>query len=60
LPKWKIPRIIEFVPSLPLSTGQKIRRVELRKAEEERAKRGEGRRPNEYFYTDFPELKELK
>jgi acyl-coenzyme A synthetase/AMP-(fatty) acid ligase len=60
LPKFKVPRIIEFVSTLPLSTGQKIRRSQLRKEEEERLRKGEGRREKEYFYTDFPELKEMK
>ncbi|MDT7891998.1 MAG: AMP-binding protein [Thermoproteota archaeon] len=60
LPKFKVPRIIEFVSTLPLSTGQKIRRSQLRKEEEERLRKGQGRREKEYFYTDFPELKEMK
>jgi len=60
LSRYKIPRIIEFVSSLPLSTGQKIKRGELRKREEERKRRGEGRKEKEYFYTDFPNLKTIR
>jgi acetyl-CoA synthetase/4-hydroxybutyrate---CoA ligase (AMP-forming) len=59
LPRFKIPRVIEFVSKLPLSTGQKIRRVQLRDEEVERKKRGEPRREHEYLYTDFPELREM-
>ncbi len=56
LAKFKIPRIIEFVDSLPKTISGKIRRVELRALEEERKKRGE-RGEHEYFYNEFPELK---
>ncbi len=55
LPKFMIPRIIEFVPEVPRSFSGKIRRIELRSMEtgddpspDEKAK--------EYFYWDFPEL----
>jgi len=56
LARYKIPRIIEFVPELPKTISGKIRRVELRKLEEERKKKGE-RGEHEYFYDEFPELK---
>ncbi len=64
LAKFKIPRIIEFVTSVPKTISGKIRRIELREneiarvSESELAKedKGEGRRSNEYFYWDFPEL----
>ncbi len=56
LAKYKIPRIIEFVDSLPKTISGKIRRKELRLLEEERKKRGE-RGEYEYFYSEFPELK---
>ena len=56
LARYKIPRIIEFVPELPKTSSGKIRRVELRKLEEERKKKGE-RGEHEYFYDEFPELK---
>jgi len=56
LAKFKIPRIIEFVPELPKTISGKIRRVELRALEEERKKKGE-RGEHEYFYNEFPELK---
>ncbi len=56
LAKYKIPRIIEFVPELPKTISGKIKRNELRKAEEERRKKGE-RGEHEYFYSDFEELK---
>ncbi len=56
LARYKIPRIIEFVPELPKTISGKIRRVELRAIEEEKRKKGE-RGEHEYFYDDFPELK---
>ncbi len=56
LAKFKIPRIIEFVDSLPKTISGKIKRKELRMMEEERKKKGE-RGEHEYFYKDFPELK---
>lgn len=56
LARYKIPRIIEFVPELPKTISGKIRRVELRALEEEKKKKGE-RGELEYFYDDFPELK---
>ncbi len=56
LARYKIPRIIEFVPELPKTISGKIRRVELRAIEEEKRKKGE-KGEHEYFYDDFPELK---
>ncbi len=56
LAKFKIPRIIEFVDSLPKTISGKIKRKELRMMEEERKKRGEIGE-HEYFYKDFPELR---
>ncbi len=56
LARYKIPRIIEFVPELPKTISGKIRRVELRAIEEEKRKKGE-KSEHEYFYDDFPELK---
>ncbi|MGW8187880.1 MAG: acyl-CoA synthetase [Desulfobacterales bacterium] len=54
LAKFKIPRIIEFVPELPKTLSGKIRRVELRDNEEDRASGGGDKK--EYFYWDYPEL----
>jgi len=59
LAKYKIPRIIEFVPELPKTISGKIKRNELRRAEEERRSKGE-RGEHEYFYSDFEELKGSK
>ncbi|MGC8719690.1 MAG: AMP-binding enzyme, partial [Thermodesulforhabdaceae bacterium] len=56
LAKFKIPRIIEFVPELPKTISGKIRRVELREIEAQSKQKGE-RRQNEFFYHEFPELK---
>ena len=56
LAKFKIPRIIEFVPDVPKTLSGKIRRVDLRYdeiAHKEKGERGE----HEYFYHEFPELK---
>jgi acyl-coenzyme A synthetase/AMP-(fatty) acid ligase len=58
LAKFKIPRIIEFVDSLPKTISGKIKRKELRLQEEERKKKGE-KGEYEYFYSEFPELKEV-
>jgi acetyl-CoA synthetase/4-hydroxybutyrate---CoA ligase (AMP-forming) len=57
LPKFKIPRIIEFVPEVPKTVSGKIRRIELRQIENVRQK-GEAseHKINEYFYWDFQEL----
>jgi acyl-coenzyme A synthetase/AMP-(fatty) acid ligase len=56
LAKFKIPRIIEFVDSLPKTISGKIKRKELKMMEEDRKKRGEVGE-HEYFYKDFPELR---
>lgn len=56
LARYKIPRIIEFVPDLPKTISGKIRRIELRKLEEEKKKKGE-KGEHEFFYDEFPELK---
>ena len=52
LPRYKIPRIIEFVEELPKTISGKIRRVELRKLEETKKER----RPNEYYYDELRHL----
>ena len=60
LAKFKIPRIIEFVPQVPKTLSGKIRRVELRQQEIDRQAAG-GEAPKlEFFYWDFPELKTKK
>jgi len=51
---YKRPRIIQFVPELPKTISGKIRRVELRKYEEELRRKGE-RAEEEYFESDFSE-----
>ncbi len=56
LAKFKIPRIIEFVPEVPKTLSGKIRRVELREQEIERMKQSETTQSEEYFYWNFPEL----
>ncbi len=59
LAKFKIPRIIEFVPEVPKTLSGKIRRVELRQQEVDRkAEKTSGR--EEYFYWNFPELSSKK
>ncbi len=58
LAKFKIPRIIEFVPDVPKTLSGKIRRIELRQNEisgKEKGLRGQ----HEYFYHEFPQLKSL-
>jgi acetyl-CoA synthetase/4-hydroxybutyrate---CoA ligase (AMP-forming) len=61
LAKFKIPRIIEFVPEVPKTISGKIRRIELREQEEKKKKEGsEERGEFEYFYQDFPELSSKK
>ncbi|MEA1967152.1 MAG: AMP-binding protein, partial [Thermodesulfobacteriota bacterium] len=60
LAKFKIPRIIEFVPEVPKTISGKIRRIELRENEEARKEKGEAAQVNEYFYWDFPELSSKK
>jgi 4-hydroxybutyrate---CoA ligase (AMP-forming) len=56
LAKFKIPRIIEFVPEVPKTISGKIRRIELRENEVTRKEKGGGNNVNEFFYRDFPEL----
>ncbi len=56
LAKFKIPRIIEFVPQVPKTLSGKIRRVELRQQEIDRQEKGGHSEKHEYFYSDFPEL----
>jgi acyl-coenzyme A synthetase/AMP-(fatty) acid ligase len=56
LAKFKIPRIIEFVPEVPKTLSGKIRRIELRESEQEKKQKNE-KTPQEYFYHEFPELK---
>lgn len=55
LAKFKIPRIIEFVPELPKTISGKIRRVQLRATEQDKKEKQE-KGSQEYFYQDFPEL----
>ena len=47
LPEHKVPRVIEFVNSLPKTVSGKIRRVELRAGEGERKR--SNLRENEFF-----------
>jgi acetyl-CoA synthetase/4-hydroxybutyrate---CoA ligase (AMP-forming) len=60
LAKFKIPRIIEFVPQVPKTLSGKIRRVELRQQEIDRREKGGKAEKAEFFYWDFPELKTKK
>jgi acetyl-CoA synthetase/4-hydroxybutyrate---CoA ligase (AMP-forming) len=61
LPKFKIPRIIEFVTEVPKTVSGKIRRIELRQLEDVRQKEGTaGQKVSEYVYWDFPELNSRK
>lgn len=60
LAKFKIPRIIEFVPELPKTISGKIRRIELRENESARISKGGEAKPMEFFYKDFPELSSKK
>jgi 4-hydroxybutyrate---CoA ligase (AMP-forming) len=60
LAKFKIPRIIEFVPAVPKTLSGKIRRVELRQQEIERQAQNSKEERQEYFYWDFPELSSKK
>ena len=50
LAKFKIPRIIEFVPEVPKTISGKIRRIELREKESERISKGGEAKPMEFFY----------
>ena len=56
LPKFKIPRIIEFVPEVPKTISGKIRRIELRRLENAKQDIAVDEEINEYFYWDFTEL----
>jgi len=60
LAKFKIPRIIEFVPAVPKTLSGKIRRVELRQQEIDKKKTVDSAGSTEFFYWDFPELKSKK
>ncbi|MBT7260773.1 MAG: acetyl-CoA synthetase, partial [Desulfobacula sp.] len=65
LPKFKIPRIIEFVTEVPKTMSGKIRRIELRQIEISKQENSKQENSNdegikEYFYWDFPELKSKK
>ena len=60
LAKFKIPRIIEFIPEVPKTISGKIRRIELREREVTRQEKKEGPLKHEYFYWDFPELSSKK
>ena len=60
LPKFKMPRIIEFVQEVPKTISGKIRRVELRQIETVRQDRDIDEDLKEYFYWDFPELSSKK
>ncbi len=60
LAKFKIPRIIEFVPELPKTLSGKIRRIELRQQETDRPDSGKAGERKEFFYWDFPELSSKK
>jgi 4-hydroxybutyrate---CoA ligase (AMP-forming) len=56
LAKFKLPRILEFVPEVPKTLSGKIRRIELRQNEIESKEKG-AKGQHEYFYHEFPELK---
>lgn len=60
LPKFKIPRIIEFVPEVPKTVSGKIRRIELRKIEISKKENPADQEIKEYFYWDFSELSSKK
>ncbi len=60
LPKFKIPRILQFVEEVPKTISGKIRRIELREHDEKKQESGKEREENEYFYGDFPELSSKK
>jgi acetyl-CoA synthetase/4-hydroxybutyrate---CoA ligase (AMP-forming) len=60
LPKFKIPRIIEFVPTVPKTISGKIRRIELRQIEAVKQENSADQAIIEYFYWDFPELSSKK
>lgn len=54
LPKFKIPRLIEFVSEVPRTISGKIRRIELRQMARSESFVEDG--SQEYVYWDFPEL----
>ena len=56
LPKFKIPRLIEFVSEVPKTISGKVRRIELRQIETARQDSTIDESIKEYFYWDFPEL----
>ncbi len=60
LPKFKIPRIIEFVPEVPKTISGKIRRIELRQLENAKQDNTMDEEIKEYFYWDFAELSSKK
>ncbi|WP_299977701.1 acyl-CoA synthetase [Desulfobacula sp.] len=60
LPKFKIPRIIEFVPEIPKTISGKIRRIELRQIEIAKQGNAVDEEIKEYFYWDFSELNSKK
>ncbi len=60
LAKFKIPRIIEFIPELPKTISGKLRRVELRENEVKRQDANSEQQKTEFFYWDFPELSSKK
>ncbi|CCK81757.1 acyl-CoA synthetase [Desulfobacula toluolica] len=60
LPKFKIPRMIEFVPEVPKTISGKIRRIELRQIEITKHGNSVDEGIKEYFYWDFPELSSKK
>jgi acyl-coenzyme A synthetase/AMP-(fatty) acid ligase len=56
LAKFKLPRIIEFMPELPKTISGKIRRVDLRRMEKTNKEKNQ-KGQHEYFYHEFPEIK---
>jgi len=60
LPKFKIPRIIEFVSEVPKTISGKIRRIDLRQMEVSKLDDDYDDGLKEYFYWDFPELNSRK
>ncbi len=60
LPKFKIPRMLEFVPEVPKTISGKIRRIELRQIEITKHGNSVDEGIKEYFYWDFPELSSKK
>lgn len=60
LPKFKIPRIIEFVSKVPKTMSGKIRRIELRKVETAKQDKEADEEIKEFFYWDFAELSSKK